>query len=161
MDTSKNFQRPDDNFDAHSLLVCSDHSVKILLPKHSPKILQNVLHEMHHSEYCGGISRKNQLLFRYFARLLPKLNMFKIVLTKDEINAEMPFIAQAMEETQDATLRNYLAKKYTKLMDINQKIFSTNEDANPNLKFLGIFSYDIRVRISLKFSSLINMISFG
>lgn len=87
--------------------------------------------------------------------------MFKIVLTKDEINAEMPFIAQAMEETQDATLRNYLAKKYTKLMDINQKIFSTNEDANPNLKFLGIFSYDIRVRISLKFSSLINMISFG
>ena len=88
-----------------------------------------------------------------------------IVLTREEINSEIPFVSEAIADTEDPNLKNYLNKRLANMQDANkmistteeldptkrvntdQPILPTSENPTPSRKFLGIFSYDIRVNI--------------
>ena len=94
----------------------------------------------------GGLEDINY----YDGKLLSLTNIIKLiqiaVLTTAEISAEIPLVSQTIETTEDETLKRYLEKRQSKLLYAQEKIFPTNEDGNPSLKFLGTFSYDIRVK---------------
>mmetsp|Transcript_9202 Transcript_9202/g.10359 ORF Transcript_9202/g.10359 Transcript_9202/m.10359 type:complete len:1049 (-) Transcript_9202:179-3325(-) len=66
------------------------------------------------------------------------------VMNRAEIRAEQELLNEAINETTDPLLKKKLENKQTRLRSIEERIFSTNEDENPFLKFIGIFSYDIR-----------------
>lgn len=61
------------------------------------------------------------------------------MLSEEEIKAELPFVREKMAKTMDETLRAHLGKRLMKLEEALQK----QQRVGP--KFLGIFSYDIRV----------------